>query len=58
MAMIHMGLGEKQKVLASLEEAYQAHDGELTGIATDHTWDALQSDPHFQGLLQRVGLAR
>ena len=54
MAMIHMGLGEKQKVLASLEEAYQTHDGELTRIATDHRLDVLHSDPHFQDLLQRV----
>jgi TolB-like protein/Flp pilus assembly protein TadD len=57
-ATIHIGLGEKGKGLTWLEKGYQAHDGELTGIATDHTWDALQSDPHFQDLLQRVGLAR
>jgi len=57
-ATIHMGLGEKGNALAWLERGYQAHDGELTGIVTDHTWDALHSDPHFQDLLQRVGLAR
>jgi TolB-like protein/Tfp pilus assembly protein PilF len=57
-ATIHLGLGEKGKGLAWLEKAYQAHDGELTLIATDHRLDALHSDPHFQDLLQRVGLAR
>jgi tetratricopeptide (TPR) repeat protein len=57
-ATIHMGLGEKEKALASLEEAYQAHDGDLIGIPRDHRWDTLHSDPHFQDLLRRVGLAR
>jgi len=57
-ATIHMGLGEKDKVLVWLEKAYQAHDGELAGIATDHRLATLHSYPHFQDLLQRVGLAR
>jgi tetratricopeptide (TPR) repeat protein len=57
-ARIYMGLGEKEKVLAWLERAYQTHDDELTGIATDHGLDALHSNPHFQDLLQRIGLAR
>jgi TolB-like protein/Tfp pilus assembly protein PilF len=63
-ARIHMGLGEKEKVLAWLERAYQTHDADLIGsglyssIATDHWLDALHSDPHFQDLLQRIGLPR
>ena len=57
-ATIYMGLGENEKALAWLEKAYQAHDGELTAMATDHRWDALHSQPRFQDLLRRVGLAR
>ena len=57
-ATIHMGLGEKDKVLPWLEKAYQAHDSELAGITSDHRLDLLHSDPHFQDLVRRVGLAR
>ena len=57
-ATIHMGLGEREKVLAWLERAYQAHDSELVGITTDHRLEVLHSDPRFQDLVRRVGLAR
>jgi len=57
-ATIHMGLGEKEKALAWLERAYQAHDSELVGITTDHRLDPLHSDTHFRDLVRRVGLAR
>jgi len=57
-ATIHMGLGEKEKTLAWLERAYQAHDGELVGITTDHRLDLLHSDPHFQDVVRRVGLSQ
>lgn len=57
-ATIYMGLGEKERALACLDKAYQVHDGELTGIATDHRLDVLHSDPRFQDLPRRVGLAR
>jgi Flp pilus assembly protein TadD len=57
-ATIHMGLGEREAALSSLEKAYLAHESELTGITTDHRLDLLHSDPRFQDLVRRVGLAR
>jgi TolB-like protein/Tfp pilus assembly protein PilF len=57
-AMIHMGLGEKEMALSWLEKAYLAHESELTGITTDRRLDLLHSDPRFQDLVRRVGLAR
>lgn len=57
-ATIHMGLGEKEKALVWLEKAYLAHDSELVEITTDHRLDLLHSDPRFQDLVRRVGLAR
>jgi Flp pilus assembly protein TadD len=57
-AAVHLALGEKEQALVWLEKAYQAHDSDLTGIATDPRLRALHSDGHFQDLLRRVGLAR
>ena len=58
MALVHVGLNNKETALAWLEKVYTVHDVELYGIARDRRAEPLRSDPRFQGLLQRVGLAR
>ena len=57
-ALVDMGLGQKETALAWLERAYEVHDGELTGLVRDFRLKPLHSDPHFQDLVRRVGLAR
>jgi hypothetical protein len=57
-AALHLALGEKEQALVWLEKAYQAHDSDLTGIATDPRLRSLKSDPRFQDLLKRVGPPR
>ncbi len=57
-ALVDMGLGQKEAALAWLERAYEVHDSQLTGLVRDFRLNPLHSDSHFQDLVRRVGLAR
>jgi serine/threonine-protein kinase len=57
MALLYAGLGEPDQAFAWLEEAYEARSGSLSYLKVDPALDSLRSDPRFQDLLQRVGLA-
>jgi DNA-binding winged helix-turn-helix (wHTH) protein/Tfp pilus assembly protein PilF len=54
----HLGMGNKEEALADLEKAYSQHFGILTTLKVDPVFDPLRSDPRFQDLLRRVGLAQ
>jgi tetratricopeptide (TPR) repeat protein len=54
-AFIYMGLGERDRVIAWLRKAYQAHSAEMIYLRTA-TWDALRSEPKFIELMKDVGL--
>lgn len=56
-ALVYAGLGNKDEAFAWLEKAYQVHDKGLTFLKMDPCVDPLRSDPRFQDLLRRVGLA-
>jgi TolB-like protein/Tfp pilus assembly protein PilF len=56
-ALVYAGLGEKDEAFAWLEKAYKIHDKGLTYLKMDPAVDPLRSDPRFQSLLERVGLA-
>ena len=56
-ALIYTGLGDKDEAFAWLEKSYKAHDKGLTYLRMDPCVDPLRSDPRFQSLLHRVGLA-
>jgi len=55
-ALIHEGLGEKDRAFAWLEEAVVTHDIWLVWLKTDPRFDGLRPEPRFQNLLSRVGL--
>jgi TolB-like protein/Flp pilus assembly protein TadD len=57
-ALVYAGLGKKQDAFKWLEEAYQAHDVGLLYLKVDPCLDPLRSDPRFDDLVRRVGLAR
>lgn len=57
MLWAHLGAGNKEEALADLEKAYAGHFGLLTTLKVEPAFDPLRSDPRFQDLLRRVGLA-
>jgi TolB-like protein/DNA-binding winged helix-turn-helix (wHTH) protein/Tfp pilus assembly protein PilF len=57
-ALVHLGLGERDAAFASLDRAYQARDIHLVFLPVDPRWDACRSDPRFRALIERCGFAR
>jgi hypothetical protein len=57
LAMPYLALGEREEAFASLNKAYEAHDLQLQYLRVSPAYDPLRSDPRFQDLLRRVGLA-
>jgi tetratricopeptide (TPR) repeat protein len=57
-ALVYAGMGRKQDAFKWLEESYQAHDVGLLYLKVDPCLDPLRSDPRFDDLMRRVGLAR
>ena len=53
----YIGIGEKEKALASLQKAYAIHSPALTALKVDPIYDPLRDDPRFQDLLRSIGLA-
>jgi len=56
--LAYSGVGDKDKAFAYMEKAYAEHWNELTSIGVEPAYDSLRSDPRFQDLLRRVGLAQ
>ena len=58
-ATIYAGLGQKDKAMELIEKAYREKSLDVAWILKpDVRTDNLRSDPRFQRLLQRVGLAQ
>jgi Flp pilus assembly protein TadD len=54
-AMIHVGLGDKEQAFQWLETAYDEGSTELTFLRVDPRLDPLRSDPRFQESLKKAG---
>ncbi|MFY9910521.1 MAG: winged helix-turn-helix domain-containing protein [Candidatus Sulfotelmatobacter sp.] len=57
-SVAYAGAGDKEKWLATLQQAYQQHSNLVTVLKVDPMYDPLRTDPRFQDLLRRVGLNR
>jgi len=55
-ALIHAGLGDKDKAVEWLERAYEKCDANLIWLNVDPLLDGLRSDPRLANLVRRVGL--
>ncbi|HVF49056.1 MAG TPA: protein kinase [Pyrinomonadaceae bacterium] len=53
-AIIHVGLGEKEAALEWLEQAYKDRHPGMVLMKVDPRFDALRADPRFAELLRRV----
>ena len=56
LAVLYLGLGDKEGALALLEKAYLAHDLQMQYLKIDKHYDSLRSDPRFIELMKKVGL--
>jgi serine/threonine protein kinase/Tfp pilus assembly protein PilF len=55
-AMIHIGLGNKDQVFQWLEKARKEHSTTMAWLRVDATLDSFRSDPRFTELLKKMGL--
>ena len=58
MAMIDIGLGNTNQAIAGLQQAFEAHDWQISLLKVEPAFDSLRSDKRFGELLERVGLSR
>jgi DNA-binding winged helix-turn-helix (wHTH) protein/TolB-like protein/Tfp pilus assembly protein PilF len=56
LAILYIGLGDKDRAFESLERAYSAHDLQMQYLKVDSHYDAVRSDQRFIDLMRRVGL--
>ncbi len=55
-AVVDVGLGEKDRALAHLEDAYRERSNWLVWLKRDPRWQPIRADPRFKELVRRVGL--
>ena len=55
-ALVQIGLGERDQAIASLEQGYTNRDQWMLYLKVDPHMDGLRSDPRFRDLLRRIGL--
>ncbi len=55
-ALIHVGLGDRERAMQWLERAYQERSDGLVFLKVDPRLDSLRSDARFVNLVRRVGL--
>lgn len=55
-ALIYIGLGDKDQAFGWLEKAYAERARRLWALKVNPAWDSLRADPRFANLLRRIGL--
>lgn len=58
MAVMYLGLGDKEGALRWLEKAYEERSAELAYLHVEPWFDPLRTDPRFQDLLRRMNFAK
>ena len=57
LASVHAGLGEKDRALEWLEQAFEEQCGGLAWVRFDPVWTGLREEPRFRALLGKMNLA-
>jgi serine/threonine-protein kinase len=55
LAMVYLGLGDRQRALGELERAYAADSQMMAWLGKDRLFDPLRSEPRFVALLKKLG---
>ena len=58
LAVIHMGLREKEKTIQYLQQNVLEHGAYLQWIGADRRWDSLRGEPEFQAILRELHLGQ
>ncbi len=56
MAVLYVGLGEKEQALDWLEKAFEGRDGSMVFLKVDPVFNGIRSDPRFVRLIKKMGL--
>ena len=56
LALIYLGLGQRQEALGMLEQAYRNHSSMMRWLKVDARFDDIRGEPPFQNLMRSVGL--
>jgi tetratricopeptide (TPR) repeat protein len=56
LATLYLGLGQRERAIATLERAYAERDLHMQFLEVDFFLDDLRGDPRFRDLVHRVGL--
>ncbi len=56
--LVYVGMNSKEEAFKWFEKAYSENSNALITLKVDPIYDPLRSDPRFQDLLRRVGLAQ
>jgi TolB-like protein/Flp pilus assembly protein TadD len=57
LAMVSLGLGDRQRALDHLERAYAADSQMMPWLGKDRLFDPLRSEPRFAALLKKLGFS-
>ena len=57
-ALVHAGLNHPEEALNALERAFEERSHWLVWLSLDPRFSTLHQEPRFQGLLDRVGVAK
>jgi serine/threonine-protein kinase len=55
-AIVYLGLGDKENALYWFEKSYQEHSPSLVAINVEPLFDDLRSDPRFEDIISRMNL--
>lgn len=55
LAVLYIGLGDKEQALATLEKGYKTRDPGMQNLVVDQYYDSLRRDTRFQDLVKRIG---
>ncbi len=55
-AIVHLGLGDRERALEHLERAFEERDSWISFAQVNPALDELRSEPRFQALVERMGL--
>ena len=55
-ALIYIGLDEREQALTWLEKSYRQHSAMMAWLKVDPRFDPVRQEPRFQDLMRRVGL--